>query len=175
MSSTPAIRISRDQRRHSPTGFPPNFPPSTAAPMAIPRTRDYVPPPLPPPTWIPEIHSGQDPGWQWGNDPSGSDFGKPASVKPGSSLLGSLSKNMRSGKEQDSLAQYRFNDARRASSISTVTPGSDQDQDAMDHASPNSDDDTSSMRPASKGYVDASLLLSIARVMLYAVVLAVHS
>ncbi|KAK4496291.1 hypothetical protein PRZ48_012271 [Zasmidium cellare] len=90
--------------------------------MAIPRAQDAVPPPLPPPNYIPEIAHGHDPGWQWGNDPNGADFGRPASVKPGSSLLGgSLMRSVRQEKEQDHLPYQSFDDARRGSSISTVT------------------------------------------------------
>ncbi|KAI7514985.1 hypothetical protein KC347_g87 [Hortaea werneckii] len=48
--------------------------------MAVPRAQEPVPPPLPPPTYIPEISAGHDPGWQWGNDPTRSDFGRPAST-----------------------------------------------------------------------------------------------
>lgn len=149
MPSTPSIRISADPRRSSPTGYTP-FPPSVA-PMAIPRAREIPPPPLPPPTYIPDILPGQDPGWAWGNDPNGVDFGRPASVKAGSSLLGSGPKVMRSLKEQDSAMHYRFNDARRGSSISTITAGQDQDQ--MEDASQYSDEDPPSIiRPTSNRY-----------------------
>ncbi|KAF2117721.1 hypothetical protein BDV96DRAFT_597608 [Lophiotrema nucula] len=56
--------------------------------MAIPRAREEVPPPLPPPRYI--DLDGQDPGWQWGNtnNPSDAGFGGNRTVKPGSSLLG---------------------------------------------------------------------------------------
>lgn len=56
--------------------------------MAIPRRRDFAPPPLPPPQYLPEISCGSDLGWQWANDPSGFDYGRPVAIKPGSSLLG---------------------------------------------------------------------------------------
>jgi hypothetical protein len=60
--------------------------------MAIPRAREEVPPPLPPPRYIgEELSKGQDPGWQWGNtNSSNNGFGgtRMATVKPGSSLLG---------------------------------------------------------------------------------------
>lgn len=157
MPSTPSIRISGDPHRSSPTGYTP-FPPSVS-PMAIPRAREPIPPPLPPPTWIPDISLGQDPGWQWGNDPNGADFGRPALVRPGSSLLGSGPKNMRSMKEQDGAMYYRFNDARRGSSISTVTQGQDQDQ--MDDTFQHSDDDVLLGRSTSNRYVSLPFVTEV--------------
>lgn len=68
---------------------------SLADAMSIPRTQQSIPPPLPPPSFIPEIASGHDLGWQWGNDSSTAQFGRAAStsnasanVRPGSSLYG---------------------------------------------------------------------------------------
>ncbi|KAL5435284.1 hypothetical protein PMIN06_011137 [Paraphaeosphaeria minitans] len=62
--------------------------------MAIPRARQQVPPPLPPPRYIGEElrESGVDPGWTWGNSTNYStDTGfkgnRCAPIKPGSSLL----------------------------------------------------------------------------------------
>lgn len=64
--------------------------------MPIPRVREEVPPPLPPPRYIGEdLGEGQDPGWQWGHQNSRIDnnFGgnRQAAVKPGSSLFGGAS------------------------------------------------------------------------------------
>lgn len=155
MSSTPtpSIRIS-----HHPRFSPYSHSHSPAAPMGIPGARLAAPPPLPPPSYIPEISAGQDPGWQWGNDPNGADFGRPASVKPGSSLLGSAGaaannmKSPRQGKEQDYAApQYPHDFARRGSSISTVTHA--RDHEMLDEPSPYSDEDGNSSRPTSNGYV----------------------
>ncbi|KAL5120514.1 hypothetical protein ACEQ8H_001532 [Pleosporales sp. CAS-2024a] len=60
--------------------------------MAIPRAREEVPPPLPPPRHIQDLSVGQDPGWQWGNTNSPRDTGfggnRLATVRPGSSLYG---------------------------------------------------------------------------------------
>ncbi|KAF1820315.1 uncharacterized protein K489DRAFT_383119 [Dissoconium aciculare CBS 342.82] len=68
---------------------------SLADAMSIPRTQQAVPPPLPPPSFIPEIASGNDLGWQWGNESSTTQFGRApsmsnasANVRPGSSLHG---------------------------------------------------------------------------------------
>lgn len=128
--------------------------------MAIPWAREPVPPPLPPPTYIPEISAGQDPGWQWGNDPNGADFGRPASVKPGSSLLGQGAKGLRERKEHDHIAPRRFDESRRGSSISTVTLS--RDQDMSDDMTVRTDDEITSPRPASNhGYVVPSFTTSL--------------
>ena len=51
--------------------------PRAPVPLAIPNARyDPVPPPLPPPRYIDDITAGSDPGWAWGNDPKGGNFGK---------------------------------------------------------------------------------------------------
>jgi hypothetical protein len=149
MSSTPSIRIHRDSRRQ-PTSYPSSFS-SPALPMAIPRAREPVPPPLPPPTFIPEISQGRDPGWQWGNDPNGSDFGRPASVKPGSSLLRGTVRSTRQEEDQSMSASHHFDAARRGSSISTITMG--RERDSTDDGQHYSDEDMTSPRPTSKGYV----------------------
>lgn len=136
-SSTPSIRISQHHRfPHSPT-----YPSSLASPpMGIPRAQDSVPPPLPPPSYIPDLSPGHDPGWQWGNDPNSSDFGRASSVKPGSSLLGGGFQGFRQEQERDIFAQ-RAAAARRGSSISTVTV--DRDYDMADEHMAHSDEDGS--------------------------------
>ncbi|KAI7003380.1 hypothetical protein KC355_g9250 [Hortaea werneckii] len=140
-SSTPSIRISQHPRYHIPSNTPP-LPP--ASPMAVPRAQEPVPPPLPPPTYIPEISAGHDPGWQWGNDPTRSDFGRPASVKPGSSLLGSVGRDFRPTVEERDIYTRGLNDARRGSSISTITMNRDSDM-----VDAHSDDDAAISRRAS--------------------------
>jgi len=64
-------------------------------PMAIPNTRhDPPPPPLPPPRYIDDLTAGSDPGWAWGNDPSGG-FGKARRpFKPGLSFPKSWNREM---------------------------------------------------------------------------------
>jgi len=91
-SSTPSIRVYESHRyalphhHHRPTH------PSPAVAMAIPRAREEVPPPLPPPRHIEDLRPGQDPGWQWGNTNSPRDTGfggnRLATVRPGSTLYG---------------------------------------------------------------------------------------
>ena len=45
------------------------------------------PPPLPPSRYIDDITAGSDPGWAWGNDPKGGNFGKAReSARPKSNL-----------------------------------------------------------------------------------------
>ncbi|KAF2035447.1 hypothetical protein EK21DRAFT_96687 [Setomelanomma holmii] len=90
-SSTPSIRVYESHRYSLPHHHRP-APPSPAVAMAIPRAREEVPPPLPPPRHIEDLRAGQDPGWQWGNTNSPIDTGfggnRLATVKPGSSLYG---------------------------------------------------------------------------------------
>ncbi|KAK5737380.1 hypothetical protein LTR17_006799 [Elasticomyces elasticus] len=143
-SSTPSIRISQHRYRSSPT-YPSSF---ASAPMAIPRAQESVPPPLPPPSYIPELSAAHDPGWQWGNDPDSSDFGRAASVKPGSSLLGGSFHGFKKEHESNIYALRAAADARRGSSISTVTV--DRDYDTVDDQLAHSDEDGSGSRPSSK-------------------------
>jgi hypothetical protein len=88
-SSTPKIRVYESQHYSLPHH---HRPASAAVAMAIPRAREEVPPPLPPPRHIEDLRAGRDPGWQWGNTNSPSDTGfggnRLATVKPGSSLYG---------------------------------------------------------------------------------------
>ncbi|KAK5116656.1 hypothetical protein LTR62_007330 [Meristemomyces frigidus] len=145
-SSTPSIRISQHQRYPSPTPYSSSL--AAASPMAIPRAHDPVPPPLPPPSHIPDIQYGHDPGWKWGNDPSTSDFGQPASIKAGSSLLGGSFHAGREEKERDMVC-VRAADAGaggRRRSFMTVTAGADNL--AEDHVA-FSDEDGSASRPPS--------------------------
>ncbi|KAH7058585.1 hypothetical protein B0J12DRAFT_367492 [Macrophomina phaseolina] len=136
---TPSIRIYDSGAHHSHFAIPrrsSSYASPTAIPMAIPNARDSPPPPLPPPRYISELSDGQDPGWQWGNGPNSSSFGKNAfgSVKPGSSLLGGQVKRDQSVEEGE-----RGSWARRGSSLSTVKP---QDTDmAADSLSHHSDED----------------------------------
>lgn len=79
--SPPSIRVHDHNGSHGrrrsitrPAGIP--FSSPTPGPMAIPNTRHALaPPPLPPPRFIDDLTAGSDPGWAWGNDPSGK-FGK---------------------------------------------------------------------------------------------------
>ena len=65
-------------------------------PLAIPNARyEPAPPPLPPPKYIHDIAAGSDPGWAWGNDPKGGDFGKAReSAMPISNFPKSWGKNI---------------------------------------------------------------------------------
>ncbi|KFY78354.1 hypothetical protein V499_02481 [Pseudogymnoascus sp. VKM F-103] len=73
-------------------------PPSSASPMSIPNARDddSPPPPLPPPRYVNHEREGGsgartvDPGWEWSNSREEHGWGKPSSVKSGSSLYGSF-------------------------------------------------------------------------------------
>lgn len=147
-SSTPSIRISQHSRYASPPGSYSSIPSGAASPMGIPGAQDPVPPPLPPPAIIPELSSGRDVGWQWGNDPNSTDFGRPASVRPGSSLLGGSGfRSPHQEKEIDHTRYQGSNDARRGSSISTVT--GTRDHEMTDDHSMHNDEDGGSSRPGS--------------------------
>lgn len=71
-TSTPAIRIHDSLSQHSrfATSRQTSHPPSPSIPMPIPNAREAPPPPLPPPRYINELETGQDPGWQWANNPN---------------------------------------------------------------------------------------------------------
>jgi len=147
-SSTPSIRISQHSRHASPPGPYTSLPSGAASPMGIPGAQEAVPPPLPPPPIIHELSAGRDPGWQWGNDPNSTDFGKPAPVKPGSSLLGGSGfRSSRQQQEDDNIRYHGMDDLRRGSSISTVTGA--RDHEMMDDHPMQSDEDDGSSRPVS--------------------------
>ncbi|KAF2085917.1 hypothetical protein K490DRAFT_45577 [Saccharata proteae CBS 121410] len=154
-TTTPSIRI-YDSGAHSARYAIPrrssSYASSTTVPMAIPNARDSEPPPLPPPRHISALSEGQDPGWQWGNGPNGSSFGKNAfgSIKPGSSLLGGQGKRVMSIDEGDH-AEYA---SRRGSSISTIKV---QDSDMADTLD-NSDEDRPGLpRPALANHSERQL------------------
>ena len=142
MASTPSIRISKHQRCHSPLIYAPF---SVTSTVKFPRMQESAPPPLPPPSYIPDLGPSHDPGWQWGNDASGSEFGRPVAVKSGSSLLGSAPIGFKSeGQERDFYIHHASNSVRRGSSLSTVTLS--REYDIMDTAG---DDDGSVCRHTS--------------------------
>jgi hypothetical protein len=94
-----------------------------------------------PPTVLPE----QDFGWQFANVPNDPGFGRPAIVKPGSSLLGNGL--IRQTKEHDLSTQEPFDQQRRNSSLSTITQGHDH---AMTNESlPNMDKEANTPTPVS--------------------------
>lgn len=148
MSGIPDIHLNHE-RFHSPPRLH-----RAPAPMAIPRAQEqHVPPPLPPPSFLP-ISPNHDPGWQWGNDPNGSDFGRPASVKPGSSLLGGAPARTfggRAEKENDAAYHHNIDWARRGSSISTATTSTvtGNINDMAESGSLTPSDDGSMSRPTS--------------------------
>ena len=141
MASTPSIRISQHQRYHSPLTYAPF---SATTPIAVPRVQEPVPPPLPPPSHIHELTASHDPGWQWGNDPSGSEFGRAAPVKPGSSLLGTTMTGIRPEGQRREFYIQHAGTGRRQSSLSTVTLL--RETEMMDA---NGDDDASMSRRTS--------------------------
>lgn len=150
MSSTPSIRISQPQRYASPPSSS-SFQPDLASPMPIPNVQDAVPPPLPPPTHIPDITSGQDSGWQWGNDPASTDFGRSAPVKPGSSLLGGGLKSPPHAKELDHVQNGSIDDGRRGSSLATITAGT-RDHEMLDAQQSQSDEEGASRSRSGSTY-----------------------
>lgn len=131
VTSPPSIRVhdhngNHSRRRSSSRSTGGSFS-RTPGPMAIPNTRhDDPPPPLPPPRIIHDITNGRDPGWEWGNNPSGG-FGKGA----GSSMAGpnfprSWTKKAEYN-EQDARSQ-RAEYKRRESSTTTMKSPIDTDR-----------------------------------------------
>lgn len=103
----------------SSSGTSRSSPPSSSIPMSIPNARDddSPPPPLPPPRYIGHDRDGGgtrsvDPGWEWSNSRGEHGWGKPSSVKSGSSLYGSFAGY---GNGITEAVEYR-----RGSSASTI-------------------------------------------------------
>jgi hypothetical protein len=120
-TSAPSIRVFGSGPRYGPAPRPVEIPQTSptsfsARPMAIPNSREAPPPPLPPPRRL-ALEQGDDLGWMYGNRTPTSAH---ASVKPGSSLLGSGQPN----KEYTGAwnPPYDPHDSRRGSNVSTVTP-----------------------------------------------------
>ena len=120
----PSIRVhdhngnhhARKRSTSRPTG---TLPLRTPGPMAIPRSRpELAPPPLPPPKFIDDITEGNDPGWAWGNDPSGA-FGKAKGLSMAGSNFpkswGNSGEEKRQARQPD-RSEYR----RRESSTATI-------------------------------------------------------
>lgn len=126
VTSPPTIRVhdhNANYERRPSTSRPAATPFSRVpVPLAIPNARyDPAPPPLPPPRYIDQIAAGSDPGWAWGNDPEGGNFGKAReSARPMSNFPKSWGKNM---EENRPLDQPEFR--RRESSTSTVRSPAD--------------------------------------------------
>lgn len=122
VTSPPSISIHDHNASHGrrrSTSRPTAMPFSRApVPLAIPNARyDQAPPPLPPPRYIDQVTAGSDPGWAWGNDPKGGDFGKAReSARPMSNYPKSWGKTM----EEDRPAWDQPESRRRESSTSTV-------------------------------------------------------
>ncbi|KAK3628862.1 hypothetical protein LTR56_015471 [Elasticomyces elasticus] len=116
--------------------------------MAIPRAPEPVLLPSPPLSYIPEFSPVHDLDWQRANDPKSFDFGRAASVKPGSSLLGGTFHRFRKEQERDTYTLRAAADARRGSSVSTVTV--DRDYKMVDDQKAHSPENGSVSRPSFK-------------------------
>ncbi|GAB7361523.1 hypothetical protein MBLNU230_g1579t1 [Neophaeotheca triangularis] len=129
--SPPSILVSQHQRYQSPQPLP-SF---TASPVSIRGTQEGAPPPLPPPREL-ELSAGRDPGWQWGNDSHGSDFGRLPSVKSGSSLLGSAPKRQKQEKEGGGPQHDMDQREGLLSTVDARTCDQDMSDDRMTHSEP---------------------------------------
>ena len=102
--------------------------------MAIPRAREEIPPPLPPPRHIEDIRAGQDPGWQWGNTNSPRDTGfggnRLATVRPGSSLYGGAGGSQ--ARPRQPSADYDFRAREPSISLSLDDMSSENSQEHTD-------------------------------------------
>lgn len=136
MDGTPSIRVHshcHDNRYRSPPSHSRHSPQQSlhapASPMSIPHAAQdspSVPPPLPPPTHLYEdlTPQAQQKEWNFFNkeylDQHWTDFGKAATVRPGSSLLGG-NKSHPGNQGGDHSHHHELDASRRGSSMSTVT------------------------------------------------------
>lgn len=116
--------------------------------MAIPRAREEVPPPLPPPRHIEDLRGGQDPGWQWGNTnrarDTGFDGNRLATVKHGSSLYGGSTSSQPRPREPST--DYMFSNGREPSISRSF-----DDMSSENSGEHNSDEDRSAKSRPSLG------------------------
>ncbi|KAI9843899.1 MAG: hypothetical protein M1837_006053 [Sclerophora amabilis] len=136
----PSIRVhdpnhsNSDRCGHLPLRTASHLPERLSNPMSIPNSKEYVPPPLPPPRHIDDV----DIAWQWGNNQSeGFGQSKNASVSHGSSLFRGQSPNWEGDERK------RPSVLRRGSSGSTVKY-------------PESEAKHSGMPPVDEGYASLS-------------------
>ena len=131
VSSPPSILVHDHNGRHGrrrstsrPAGLPFSSRTPGPMPMAIPNTiPDPAPPPLPPPRFINDLTGGSDPGWAWGNNPSGK-FGK-ATESP-ANFPKSWGRDM--GEKRQAQPLERPQHTRRDSSTVTVRSPTDADR-----------------------------------------------
>ncbi|KAH7360005.1 hypothetical protein BKA66DRAFT_426258 [Pyrenochaeta sp. MPI-SDFR-AT-0127] len=146
-NSPPSIRVYESHRYSLPHHRRPSIP-STAVAMAIPRAREEVPPPLPPPRHIEDLRGGQDPGWQWGNTnrarDTGFDGNRLATVKHGSSLYGGSTSSQPRPREPST--DYMFSNGREPSISRSF-----DDMSSENSGEHNSDEDRSAKSRPSLG------------------------
>lgn len=163
-SSTPTIRVSQYHRcatsGSSPLQDSPPYPShSPASPMSIPNAaRDpQVPPPLPPPRHVDyeDLNSpGQQKQWQqfFNKDYVNqhyTDFGREASVKPGSSLLGGEGRSKIQESDNNEHAHSGIIDpAQRESSLSRTTPTPQRGLEGMSIITSLGEKEDASSRPS---------------------------
>ena len=137
--SIPSVRLHGANARST------HHPSTNSIPMASPNSREKPPPPLPPPRRL-VLEQGEDLGWKYGNRTTPTS--PHASVKPGSSLLGSSQKEFASAWSPP----YDYHhDSRRGSTVSTVTPVDPaMIMDGLEHAS--DDDRGTGNRPSLSRY-----------------------
>ena len=107
------------------TGVP--FSSRTPGAMAIPNTRHILaPPPLPPPRFIDDLNAGSDPGWAWGNSPSGKPGKAGGSIASTANFPKSWGRDM--GENWQAQPPERPKYPRRDSSTSTIRSPTDVDR-----------------------------------------------
>ncbi|KAI9731752.1 MAG: hypothetical protein M1834_004541 [Cirrosporium novae-zelandiae] len=125
----PSIRVQHESNlnRNSPFGQSPSSPRPLpfsrhSGPMSIPRAREDVPPPLPPPRLI---DMSNDLGWKFGNRDEHTSFGRHdfLPINPSSSLCGGMQRDY-DGRDEE-MGRPPF--VRRSSSQSTVNQHSEGD------------------------------------------------
>lgn len=99
----------------------------TPGAMPIPNARhEPAPPPLPPPRHLDDLSAGRDPGWEWGNNPSGV-FGRAGRTPTAGSNFPKSWGRKGEERRRDEISE-RPEYKRRDSSTSTITSPTETDR-----------------------------------------------
>ncbi|KAK3644383.1 hypothetical protein LTR56_009635 [Elasticomyces elasticus] len=84
-----------------------------SAPMISPEIQESAPPPLPPPSYVPESPTAPDAGWPWSDDPHSSGFSRAATIKSSADRERKMNSQFDSAREhiEKSKGSKAFSDA----------------------------------------------------------------